>query len=547
MVKTISFAFLCLYSHFSWALTQVTASIDKNPVILNESIILTVVANDDINTNSFDTSALIKDFVVGRTSINSSTQMINGSTTQTTTWTTLLMPKKTGQLVIPAFKINHLETQPISVEVISATKSQSAAPKNIFISSKLSAQETYVQQMLTLTVKLHFSVDLKRGSLSEPHLDNATITQIGEDKESTEIIQGMRYRVIERNYSINPQSSGNLTLKSPIFNGEILQQSQRRSAFSSFSQGKPVQIKGDDVRITVKAIPNDYQGNWLPSELVTLHEEWQPSTNEFMVGEPITRVITLTAAGLSQEQLTQLNMSAPKGIKVYPDQAEMHSSVNNNKLVSQKVQNFALVASKAGEYTLPAITLSWWNTVTNKPAQAVLAARTIKVLPNEEFALTPTQSPTITEKVKMNAQDTVIINKSSNLQWVFLALWLLTSFAWIISAYVNKKNDKQVLKNTRKTEVNNLLKACKLNDGHTVLEQLCPWLNEHFNTHKIITLDDAILYVNDPKLTEAIYDLQQAYFGKNTSVWQGTNLAVFLKNLQKHKQQQKVEFELNPK
>lgn len=547
MVKTISFAFLCLYSHFSWALTQVTASIDKNPVILNESIILTVVANDDINTNSFDTSALIKDFVVGRTSINSSTQMINGSTTQTTTWTTLLMPKKTGQLVIPAFKINHLETQPISVEVISATKSQSAAPKNIFISSKLSAQETYVQQMLTLTVKLHFSVDLKRGSLSEPHLDNATITQIGEDKESTEIIQGMRYRVIERNYSINPQSSGNLTLKSPIFNGEILQQSQRRSAFSSFSQGKPVQIKGDDVRITVKAIPNDYQGNWLPSELVTLHEEWQPSTNEFMVGEPITRVITLTAAGLSQEQLTQLNMSAPKGIKVYPDQAEMHSSVNNNKLVSQKVQNFALVASKAGEYTLPAITLSWWNTVTNKPAQAVLAARTIKVLPNEEFALTPIQSPTITEKVKMNAQDTVIINKSSNLQWVFLALWLLTSFAWIISAYVNKKNDKQVLKNTRKTEVNNLLKACKLNDGHTVLEQLCPWLNEHFNTHKIITLDDAILYVNDPKLTEAIYDLQQAYFGKNTSVWQGTNLAVFLKNLQKHKQQQKVEFELNPK
>ena len=97
-----------------------------------------------------------------------------------------------------------------------------------------------------------------------------------------------------------------------------------------------------------------------------MHQEWQPEPAQFKVGEPITRTITLTAAGLSEEQLPEITMTMPQGLKVYPDQAELHTGLNNERLVSQKVVNFAIVASKAGEYQLPEITINWWNTITNK-------------------------------------------------------------------------------------------------------------------------------------------------------------------------------------
>ena len=50
-----------LLSFHSYALTKLTASVDKNPVIANESVVLTITADDDIDRNALDTSALLSD------------------------------------------------------------------------------------------------------------------------------------------------------------------------------------------------------------------------------------------------------------------------------------------------------------------------------------------------------------------------------------------------------------------------------------------------------------------------------------------------------
>ncbi|MGO3299958.1 MAG: BatD family protein, partial [Pseudoalteromonas sp.] len=62
-----------------WALTQLQASVDKNPVLAGEFFILNITADDTIKAEKPDTSALLKDFVVGPTSVSTSTNIINGS------------------------------------------------------------------------------------------------------------------------------------------------------------------------------------------------------------------------------------------------------------------------------------------------------------------------------------------------------------------------------------------------------------------------------------------------------------------------------------
>ena len=133
---------------------------------------------------------------------------------------------------------------------------------------------------------------------------------------------------------------------------------------------------------------------------------------------------------------------------------------------------------------------------------------------------------------------TVIITKASWLQWLFLALWLITSLAWFISAKLTKPS----LANLPKTETKNsnvylsLLAACKKNQGLEVLALLSPWINTlQSKAGKVITttLDDGLLDINNSKFQNEIQLLQQSYYGKEQKNWQGENLCSLIQDINK--------------
>jgi len=551
-LKLLMLLALLAVSQTTFALTKVTASVDANPVMSNESIVLTVIADDSVERDSLDTSPLLKDFILARTEVSSQTNMVNFKTTRTTRWQIVLMPRHTGKLLIPALTVDGYHSKAIKVDVIEQGSANSTQQQDIFITAELSENDVYVQQLLALTIKLHIGVQLQRGSLTEPNLPNATIEQIGKDTESDGIINGKRYRIIERTYAITPEQSGEFTLDTPMFSGDIMVQSRRRSGFLSFGETKPINISGDKLTLTVRPIPDNYpidaNNPWLPSELLTLHQEWQPATsqgnNEFKVGEPITRTITLTAAGLGKAQLPKIIMNAPAGLKIYPDQAELHSSLTKERLISQKRQNFALVASHAGEYILPKITIAWWNTVTNKYQQAILPMQTITVHPNADLpkpsmANIPSTTNTLSKDNLINSTTTqqvtppIIIEKASYLQWLFLTLWLLTVLAWISHVLYLKRNNAHTTTTPKHAKVNNnylaLMTACKKNKAEQALSLILPWLNNldtSQDNDEISTLATALAKINNKAFTCAIDDVQQHLYGKEAveSTWVGDDL-----------------------
>jgi oxygen tolerance protein BatD len=537
-----------------WALTQVSASVDKNPVTVKESIVLTIVADDDVDSNALDTSALLTDFVVGRTSVSSQTSMVNFKTSRTTKWTTLLIPKRQGALTIPSLNIEGQYTAPIQLTVLAADDPNASRQQELFITAEVSKKDVYVQQIFTLKVKLHFAAELKRGSLSEPSLEGATIAQVGEDAESDTIINGRRFRVIERTYSITPQESGRFVLTSPMFSGEIMVQSARRSNFLSFGETKPVSVVGEELEINVRPIPSNYAGQWLPSELLTLHEDWQPDPAAFKVGEPITRTITLTAAGVSSDQLPSVEFDLPAGLKVYPDQTELHSSLNNGRLISQSVRNFALVASQAGDFTLPAVNITWWNTVTNRIENATLPAKTISILPNANLpVLVPTLPNSAPQYTDQSEPKAIIIEKSSSLQWLFLALWLATSAAWLIQFLMSKRRTNAPEK--QQSTVNDvhlaMLAACKKNDGNKAMNLLLPWVKNITTASNIHTINDAKQMFNHAEFNQAVDELYSHFYGNSAgsdNIWDGKVLLRAITSVYRAQSSKSVEsnFALNP-
>ena len=85
------------------AATKLEASVNKNPVLAGEFFILNITVDDTIKDEQPDTSMLLKNFVVGPTSLSTRTNIINGSMNKQTTWSVKLMTRREGEYTIPSF------------------------------------------------------------------------------------------------------------------------------------------------------------------------------------------------------------------------------------------------------------------------------------------------------------------------------------------------------------------------------------------------------------------------------------------------------------
>lgn len=519
MVRSFTLLCLLVLALPSFALTELTASVDKNPVLQGEYFVLSIGADDTVQGSQPDTAALLKDFIVGPTSVSSQTSIINGSVTRKTVWKTELMSRKSGVFQIPAFELNGIKSQPFKLEV-KAREAQSSNNKDIFIKTSLSPSTLYVQQAGVYNVKLYLAKDLSEGSLTTPELENAQISQLGKQVESNEIIEGKRYLVVSRDYLVQPQKSGEFTIEAPAFNGRI-RQNYRSIAVSAL---------GEDTQLTVKPIVDNYQGNWLPSELVTLHEEFQPDNMSVEVGTPITRTITLTAVGITKEQLPEIKLTKLDGIKSYPDQAENKNVVRDGRIISQRIESFALLPQKPGNYTLPEVKIPWFNTVVNKVEFATLPAKQITVTGSALTTQAPIVSNTTTSENQAqtssdSATPTIITQVEPVSLWITVlgyALWVMTLITLIIFTVRNKNkeliNTEEKPQDKTKMNIKDALSNLKIAEKQSDLKGFNQALNTFSkikcNSEQATSSHLINLYQND-KLTAQVHNLQKSLYSQD--------------------------------
>ncbi|MEH6393440.1 BatD family protein [Pseudoalteromonas sp.] len=516
MVMRLICCLLLISAMPSWAVTQLQASVDKNPVLAGEFFMLTISADDTIKDDQPDTSVLLKDFVVGRTSVSTRTNIVNGSISKQTNWSVKLMTRSAGDYTIPAFSVAGVSSEPIALKV--AKRSQDAQQNNdIFIKASLSSDSLFVQEAGVYTVKLYLAKELLDGNLSTPSMPDAQLSQIGKQAEDYELIDGKRYLVITREYLVQPQKSGSYTIQAPVFQGRIRQDYRQLD----------VSALGEDVNIEIKPIPSDYQGAWLPSELVNLDEQWQPEDDTVEVGTPITRTLTLTALGITKEQLPDIELPDIKGIRSYPDEKENNHLVRDGRVISQQTASYALLPQLPGTYTLPEVSVPWYNTKINRISYATLPARTITVTPSRNDAVNPqpaapTSTLPMTEDSPSLNQQPVLVNNIP--LWLIIVsvigylLWLITLILWLRSRSLRTvvSSQPKVVKKESSTSLDELNKISKNNDINAFYQALNRYaIQQTKQPHSAI--DKLVLDLDNIQLSQQIAKLQSALYSPNSS------------------------------
>lgn len=566
MVKRLLTPVVCLFTLMAiWLPVQaqeLTVEPDRTRLYEGEVLTLTVKGSMEIDINlgnlfDFDMSNLPKpdiekvepEFEILAQNQQYSIQTINNQMVGEITWTYQLAPTKTGELTIPALTFKGAVSQPVTVEVVDGTPpNQQDTGRDSFIELSADKAEVYVQEQLVLTIQLFFRGNLIRGELSEPQHPDAVIEPLGRQQEFSRYRDGVRYRVVERRYALFPQQPGTLRLAPIRFEG------QARDA-----QGKLKFLRDSEelFEIPVKDVPSQFSGKtWLPASNLSLTESGLPPTLTVDAGENITRQIRLTASGLPSATLPPLPDTVPPGMKRYPEQPERTTETTPGGLRSSLTQSVALVPVDAGQMTLPAIRIHWWDTKADRERVAVIPETSLTVkAPAGIASAAPPASTTESDaetSATGNATETAEnpAPESGLWQWLSLllaVLWGGTLLAWWWSRRNPSTPAVSGEKPTEKPTFDRLIRAAR--DGSaTTPELLVEWANLHNPGHRFQSAADVASHYRSETLTAEIQKLQERLFSATgkPGPWDGRPMVRVLEEIRATTGKPKARADLPP-
>ncbi len=541
ILTTISVLFMLLPLHPLYA-AQIQASVDRNPVSLNESFQITFQTTETPDDEP-DFSALQQDFDILSQSQNSKSSWINGKSSKTLLWIVNVMAKQTGNLIIPAIIFGDDSSQPIPVQVIEATGNKAGqTDTDVFLEVEANPQSPYVQAQVLYTLRLYRRVEIAQASLTEPELPDAVIEKLGDDNNFNTQINGVDYWVTERKYAIFPQKSGQMEIKPLQLTAQVV--TSTRPSFSGFFNPQMTQtqrVTSQPVTLDVKPVPASFNGrHWLAAEQLYLKEEWSGDPQKMKVGEPLTRTLTVLANGSTVSQLPELNTAKPAvsgaegadaQLKSYPDQPVLQEQKKADGVIAFREEKIALIPSKAGSYTLPAIEVPWFNTKTQKMEIAKIPETSLTALEVEGAQQAPQipAAPPAAQAAKIHTKPLVQTQQSNIWLWVsvFLALGWLATLIYLFSKRRGAKQtviDDSANRIRLEDSLKNLKKACHANDPFAAKEALLAWARQKGTGEANLISLGAIAAQSDARLRDEILLLNQVLYGKDADQWQGKKL-----------------------
>ena len=531
-------------------------SVDARPdqVANNESFQLVYTATGSLDGDP-DFSPLDQDFEILGNQSNSNISLINGDFSRTKTWTLELMPRRIGNLVIPPIRFGRDLSPARAVAVSAAAKRQPGAASNtdIFITASLEPQSPYVQQQVLLQVKLYRAINTASASLSEPNTGsgNLVIEKLGEDRSYPASHNGKRYQVVERNYALLPQASGAIHIDPIEFEGQLAGRSQ--FGFDPFGSGRRVRVESDPIGLQVKPIPTSFSGeHWLPAKQLALTAHWSQTLPEFRAGEPITRVIGITATGLAASQLPEIEMPLPAGVRSYRDQPVLLARAERGGIISEREDKVAIIPERPGILRLPAVEIPWWNTTTDQLEIASLPAVEIAVLPalgdnlaataglddaTNQLSSESSANPLADSESELLSQDDGQRSKGgindsgySTLPWIIAALmaagWLITTWLWLKarnqSADTSNPNSKRNI--NRAVQL-----SCSKNEPRAAAAAMLQWGKLRYPNHPPPSLE-ALANREPEPLASRLKELAKILYSSGTQSWTGAALGASVKS-----------------
>ena len=543
-IKTL-LALFCLFALTANA-ADIQVKVDRTHIELNETFTLTFESNEEPDGEP-DFSPLEKDFQILNTGSSSNISIINGQYTRSKKWNLSLIARHKGTITIPTINFGRDSSPSYQVTIKQPQKSTGKQGETFISELLISSDSAYPQQQIIITQRLLSSNNISAYEFSPLKTSGVevTIEKLGDVKQYQTNQGNTPYLVLEQSFAIFPESSGKLEIEPSVASARVSLQGSRnnRSPFDSFrSNTKTVRRSSDGKSISIKPVPDSFKGkHWLIANEVQLVEEF-PENKSFKTGEPVTRTLLLVADGQTAAQLPEFIASDIKGLKQYPDKPLLKNNTSEDGITGAQQLKVALIPSSAGSYTLPAISVPWWNMQTNKMEIAKIKSRTFQVnaasgsnvvtpLPGGSNTVENIEKPENTSQSSpVPSADLSIASTDNSLPWKLTSLilatgLLITLFLLLKSKSIKPSTDKNQKNETPslKLAIKNIKQACEKNNAQETKDALLEWGRALFKNMPINSLTELSNNV-DQSLADKINLLNVYLYRNNTDHWKCDDL-----------------------
>lgn len=520
---------------FSNVFAEVTARIDRPSVDLNESFVLEITVDTNIDMEP-DLTVLDDKFYRGQLSQLSNTSIINGQIRRSRTWTIALMAKSTGKQVIPAVTIGNEKSQPIAITINEPTNAP-PGEADVFITSEVDQTEAYVQSQILYRFKVYRAVATRQEGRRDPGITGVEvlIERAGDERSYEAILNGKAYNVIERVLAIYPQASGEISISPARFEARVLRDGRITGRKVFESQTHTVKV------LPIPAAPADFpDAAWLPARDVVLSEEWSREPDEVAAGEPLTRKITISALGQIETQIPAIEAPVIEGMNVYTDKPDLTRFFEAEGIRGVRRDQYAMIGVRGGPAEIPKLEIPWWDIEAREWRIASLPSRIIEIeAPAAAAMISPPADSEDAARANNGGADQPETESAPDGFWkrvsqLIAAAWLLTVVAWWWSSRESQREPREpepppIYKQQAKF-VKAASKAAAANDKAGVRAAIIEWGRLQWSEDAPRSIGDFAGRVTAP-LSDELFNLSASSYSSGADEWDGKALAKALRSI----------------
>ena len=369
-------------------------------------------------------------------STQSSTQIVNGNVTSTSTitFTYILMAGKEGDYKIPGATIvadgdnytsNSVEIKVLPPDQSSGASSSSSArssrnqvnsgkitDKELFMLATASKTNVYEQEAILLTYKVYTQVNLTALDGDIPDLKGFHTQEVELPNQKTftlEHYNGRNYNTtIWRQLVLFPQQTGKIEIPSVTFEGTISQRVASADPFDAFfNGGNYVNINKNIVTpklvIDVKELPAGKPTNF-SGGVGEFTVSSSISTQDLKTNDAVTIKLVISGTG-NMKLINTPEVAFPQDFEIYDPKVENKFNLTRNGLAGSKVIEYLAIPRHAGTFTIPPIEFSYFDLKTQSYKTLKTDAYTLNVAKGEGNADQVVANFTSKEDLKVLGQD----------------------------------------------------------------------------------------------------------------------------------------------
>jgi hypothetical protein len=540
---------------------QLVASVDRDTIGIQETFALTVSA-DSKSSGQPDFSTLKNDFEILSNNVSQFTSISNAGSEFKKVWQLTLAPKRVGTLLIPSFDVDGAISDAIEIKVSKQSQTQTSSDEQVQVVVETDKSSLYVQEQLLLKIKLISQVNLSQAEMQPIDIKDAVVIPLSDKpKQYVANINGKQHLILESNYAVFPQNSGDLVIPSVIYS--VVPNAERDMWSDPFGRNRNniLRIPTEEKHISVNAVPALAAGkSWQPANNLTLHETWSASLDHLKMGEPVTRTITISADGLTGGQISPLSNNTQEGLTFYPDQPQNNDTKTDKGIQGTRVETMAIIPNRGGEFTLPEVSVDWWDSKTQSMQTATLPAKKLNVLGG-------TTTPQNLANIDQNTNDKITKSSTSapiepvvkTSPWYLASTILFAILSTGLAIYILKlksqlkeicheQDEAAEIISEKEKHIWDLLKhASSTKDAVSLRKNVLIWAKFQWPEASIHSLDDVAKLAGNIDLTQRLKTLDELLYSNHpTNDWDANYLLSLLNDCRKEKNRAKKTVGLKP-